>query len=353
MTDEDHILSRFLMAAFGAWRSVAIGGITAGLLAGGATFLVRPTYTARVLLMPPQQQSGTSALLGSLGSLAGIAGAAAGLKNTADVYVSLMQSVTISDKIIDRFELLKVYEEDLRVDARKELGKNVAISVGKKDGILSIEVDDHEPVRAASIANAYVDELRLLTNSLAVSEAQQRRKFFEQKLQETKEKLVDAQLALERSGFGAGVLKVEPKSLAEGYAKLKTEIVAAEVRLQMMRTTLTDATPEVRVLQNQLTAMRAELARQEGSQVAPGDTKYVSLYRDFKYQETLFEMYAKQFELARADESREGALIQVIDTAAAPEKKSKPKRAVVSILAAMLTAFGLLMRAGFRGVNRQ
>ena len=335
------------------WKLLTIGSIVAGLIAYGVTWLIPPTYTATTTFLPPQQQqSAANALLSSLGSLAGLAGASANLRTPADQYVALMQSATVSDRIIEQFKLMDVYDKKYRVDARKELAGNAHFNVGKKDGLITVEVDDKSPQRAAEIANRLVEELRRMTDTIAVTEAQQRRKFFELQLRQTQEKLVQAQQALQASGFTQGALKAEPKSAAESYARLKAEVTAAEVRLQTLRGTLSDASAEVQQQQNALAALRGQLARLETqTSSVQGAADYVSKYREFKYQETLFDLFAKQYELARVDESREGALIQVVDPATPPERKSKPKRAIIT-LASMLLA-GLALSAWLVFVRRK
>ena len=334
---------------------LTVGPLAAGVLALGITYLIAPTFTAVTTFMPPQQaQSSAASALAALGPLAGLAGGAVGASNAGDRYVALMQSVTVSDRLIERFKLMDVYESKFRVDAQRELSANVRISLGKKDGLIKIEVDDTSPQRAADIANRYVDELRRVTSGLAVTEAQQRRMFFEQQLQQSRERLVQAQQALQASGFNPGALKAEPKAAAEGYARLKAEVTAAEVRLQVTRGTLTDTAPEVRQQQATLNALREQLARTEQAAAPAGGPDYIGRYRDFKYQETLFDLYARQFELARVDESREGTLIQVLDPATAPERKSKPKRATAAagtaFAVALVLAAWVLMR---RSVHRR
>ena len=322
---------------------LAMGPLAAGLTALGITLLIAPTFTASTTVLPPQQaQSGAASALASLGSLAGLAGGAAGISSPGERYVALMQSVTLSDRIVEQFKLMEVYEEKFRVDARKELASNVRITLGKKDGLLTVEVDDKSPQRAADIANRYVDELRRITGTLAVTEAQQRRAFFERQLQQSRDRLVGAQQALQASGFNAGALKSEPKAAAEAYARLKAETTSAEMRLQILRGTMADGTAEVRQQQTLLTGLREQLARTEHASDNSGGPVYVGKYREFKYQETLFELYARQFELARADESREGALIQVVDPATPPEKKSKPKRAIIAIATTLASLLALL-----------
>ena len=328
------------------WKLLVLGPLGAGVLAVGITYLIPPTYTASTTFMPPQQAQGAAAsALASLGPLAGLAGGAAGIRNTGEQYVALMQSVTVSDRLIEQFKLLEAYGAKYSVDARNELAQNVRISLGKKDGMITVSVNDTVPQRAADIANRYVEELRRVAATLAVTEAQQRRTFFEQQLRMSRDRLLQAQQALQSSGFNAGALKAEPKAAAEAYAKLRAEATAAEVRLQVTRGSLTESAPEVRQQQATLNALREQLARSAQPVDGQGGPDYISRFREFKYQETLFELYARQFELARVDESREGALIQVVDPAQAAERKSKPKRAFVglSVMAASLLGIALFV----------
>ena len=333
-------LSELFSVLLVQWRLIVGSAFAAGLLALGVAFLLPPVYTARTVILPPQQQqSSASAALSSLGALAGLAGGAAGLKSPADQYVAMMQSVTVSNRIIDQFKLIEVYESKFRVDAQKELSEKVRIVSGKKDGLITIEVDDVSPERSAAMANSYVEALRSLTTTLAVTEAQQRRVFFELQLEKTKEKLTQAQVALQGSGFNSGALKAEPKAAAEGYAKLRAEVTAGEVRLQALRGMLADNAPEITQLQATLGALRSQLARFETGSSQKNDADYIGRYREYKYHETLFDLFARQYELARVDESREGALIQVLDVATAPERRRKPKRGLIAAGMALLVAF--------------
>lgn len=335
------------------WKLLILGSLAMGLAALGIAFVITPTFTARTTFLPPQQQqSGLASALASLGGLAGLAGAAGGIKSPADQYVALMQSVSATDRLIQQFDLMQVYEAKYRFEARKALEQNTRIAIGKKDGLISIEVDDKSPQRAAEMANAYVEELRRLTSELAVSEAQQRRMFFEKELKEARDQLAKAQQALEASGFNVGALRAEPKAAAESYARLRAEITAAEVRLQVLRGTLAEGAPEVQRQAAQLSALRGQLARLERSATDDAGPDYLSKYREFKYRETLFELFARQYELARVDESREGALIQVVDVAVPPEMKSKPARKVIAVgatmVALLLLGMFILVRHAWR-----
>lgn len=321
-------------------RLLIFGPLIVGLGALGLAFLITPTFTATTRIMTPQQQqSGAAAALAQLGALAG---AAAGIKNPGEMYVGLLKSRSVADHLLDRFKLMDVYEAKYREDARKRLANTSQISAGK-DGLITIEVDDHDPKRAAAMANAYVDELSALNGRLALTEAQQRRQFFEKELTKAKANLVRAEIALGGVGVGENVLKFNPVALGEGLATLKAQVVAKEVQLSSMRGYLTENSPDFRQAQQELAALRAQLGKIEHNRPTGGNAEYINRYRDFKYNEVLFEQLAKQYELAKIDESREGTVIQVVDAAEPPERKSKPKKALIAILATLASGFVLLL----------
>ncbi|MDL5032893.1 Wzz/FepE/Etk N-terminal domain-containing protein [Pelomonas sp. APW6] len=342
-----------LLAVARQGRRIVGVSLLCGVLALGGSYLVAPTFTAATVVLPPQQQQSLAAsALSSLGGLAGLAGAAAGgVKSPLDQHVALLQSTTVADRMIDRFKLAEVYDKELRSDVRKKFWTNLRVAAGRRDGLLTIEVDDREPQRAAEMANAMVDEFRRITSEIAITEAQQRKVFFEKHLMETKDRLTRAQLALQQTGLSSGAIKAEPKAAAEAYAKLRAEYTAAEVRLQAMSTNLTPSAPEVMQQRGLVSGLKAQLDRVERdiNQAADGKdgkdgeagANYISRYRDYKYQETLFELFAKQFEMAKVDEGREGGLIQVVDVAQVPDRKSKPKRAFIA--AGVSVAVGLMM----------
>ena len=345
--DEEISLLDLLQVVAENLRLLILGPLAAGVLALAITFAIAPTFTATTKFMPPQQQqSGAAAMLSSLGALGGLAGAATGIKNPADQYVAFMKSRSVLDVMVDRFKLMDRYESKFREDARKELEKNSIIASGK-DGLITIDVDDVDPQVAAQIANAYVEELGHLLNRLAVTEAQQRRLFFEKQLGSAKDNLVKSEQALKASGVNSSALKASPIAAVEGLAKLKAAITAQEVKLASMRGYLAESAPDFKQAQTDLFAMRSQMARAEQEEPAAGakgaDSDYIAKYRDFKYHETLFELFAKQYEMARVDESREGAVIQVVDVAQPPERKSKPKKANIALMTTLAAGFALLL----------
>ena len=325
-------------------RLLVLGPLVFGLAALGISFAITPTFTAKTQFLPPQQQqSAAASVLASLGSLGGLAGAATGVKSPTDQYIAFMKSVSVQDTLIERFKLMEKYQVKLKEDSRLSLAGNVRIASGK-DGLISVEVDDKDPKFAADLANAHVEELRNLLTRLAVTEAQQRRLFFEKQLQLTKDNLAKADLALKSSGINSSVLKSSPASAVEAVARLKAGISVQEVKLGAMRNYLTDGAPEFKQALSELASMKEQLAKAEREEPATSQVSdYVARYREFKYQETMFELFAKQFELAKVDESREGAVIQVLDVAQPPERKAKPKKALIAIVTTFATGFALLL----------
>jgi len=337
----------------GRWKLLLAGPLVAGALALGYSYTLPPTFTATTTMLPPQQaQSSAASALASLGSLAGLAGGMGATRSPAEQYVALMESATVGKRIVEGLKLVEAYGQSKPSAALAMLAGSSNIGINKRDGLIAVQVSDSDPQRAADIANRYVVELRRMTGELALTESQRRRVFFERQLAQTRDRLAQAQRALQGSGLNAGALKSDPKAAVERYAKLQSEVAAAEVRLQALRGSLTDSANEVRQQQVTLAALQSQLARTERPVDASADADYVGRFREYKYQETLFELYARQFELARADESRDSELIQVVDPATPPELKSGPKRLRMAVTAALSVAavlvVGVLLRGSFR-----
>lgn len=328
-------------------RLLVLGSCGFGLFTLFVSFFITPTFTAKIQFLPPQQQqSSASALiqsLGAMGAAGGLASAAVGLKNPSDQYIAFLKTNSIQDGMIERFDLLKRYGEKFKQDARKELLSNTKFT-GGKDGIISIEVDDENPQMAADMANGYIDELKKLMTRLAVTEAQMRRQFFENKLKETKSDLTKAEIALKGTGISSSVLKSSPISAVEVVARVRAGIAAQEIKIASMRGYLAETAPEFQQALKEHSAFKDQLRQAEKNEpVVSKEIDYIERFREFKYHETLFELFAKQYELARLDEAREGTVIQVIDTALPPEKKTKPKKALIAVLATIAAGFILLL----------
>lgn len=333
-------------------RLLVFGPLIAGLLALGVSFTFEPIYVAETKFMiPPQQSGGAAAALAQLGALAGAASAVTGLKNPADLYIGLLKSRTLLDQMVDRFEMMKISNVKTREGARGILTKITGGSVGK-DGLIMLNVTTRDPKLSASVANAYVEELSILTGRMAVTQAQRRRLFFENELAKVKEKLIQAEIALGGTGIGENVLKFNPATMGEGVATLKAQVMAKEIQLSSMRGYLTENNPTFHQTQQELSALRGQLSKFEHPKPTGGNAEYIHRYRDFKYSEVLFEQIAKQYELAKIDESTEGPLIQVVDVAVPPEHKVNKSKAIIAILSSLATGFILLIfvfvRSAFR-----
>ena len=339
-------------------RLLVLGPLVAGLVALGITYLQTPSFAALTRFMPPlQQQSNSAAMLQSLGALGGLAGAATGIKNPNDQFVGLLASETIANTLVAKFKLLARYEVDLQVDARLKLAKMTQILVGK-DNLITVEVEDQDPAVAAQIANAYVEELATMMGRLTLTEAQNRRAFFDKQVELTRKKLTTAEAALQTQGVNSSALKSSPEASIKAVAEIQARISAQEVKVSTMRGYLTEASPDFKMAMGELVALRGQLAKTEtfaapsaANTANAADANYIARIREVKYYETLTELFAKQFELAKADEAREGPVIQVVDTAQAPERKSKPKRAQMALIASLgcgvLLLLFVFVRHGF------
>jgi tyrosine-protein kinase Etk/Wzc len=301
-------------------------------------------YTATARLLPPQQpQSAASALLAQLGGVTGLPTA----RNQNDVYVAMLKSRTVADNLIQRFDLMKAYHIDSYAQARDRLDGSVRITAGK-DALITIEFDDTDAKRAADFANAYVAELMKLTQVLAVTEASQRRLFFERQFVQAKDNLAQAEAAARIGLARGGLVKVDEqgKAMVEVTARLRGEITAREVQLSAMRTYAAEDNPAMRRTRQELEALKMELAKIEGDdgpkpvpKGAPGKgMDSLRLLRDVKYNETLYELLAKQYELAKIDEARDASVVQVLDAAIAPERKSKPHRTLIVLQSALIAS---------------
>jgi uncharacterized protein involved in exopolysaccharide biosynthesis len=334
-----------LRLLFAHAKRIVGGALGAGVLALGITFLIPPTFTANTVLLPPaQSSSGLTMLAGQLGgALGGLAGAAASPKNPADQYVAMLKSRNVADRIIDRFKLMEVYEAQFRSDARAMLEEHTRITAGMKDGFITIEVDDHDPVRAAEMANAYVDELRRMTTEFAVGEAAQRRVFFEAQLNQVKDALTRAEAELGASGITDEALKAAPEAAVSALAKLRARIAGVETAIASLQGFVTEDHPSLQVARAELAALKAQKAQMRAAEAsaATAENGYMSKYRDYKYNLSLFEIIARQYEVARLDEAREGKAIQVIDVAVTPERKSRPKRGLIAVVVTLLVGMGL------------
>jgi uncharacterized protein involved in exopolysaccharide biosynthesis len=327
------------------------------ILTAVVVLIVPSKYTASALLLPPSQNtSASSALLGQLGgssALASMAGSSLGIKSAGDMYVSLFRSRTIEDSLIQRFGLMARYGKKKISDARTAFEDHTKVGYGAKDGLITISVTDRDPRQAAEIANGYVDEFRKLSANLAITEASQRRVFFQQQLLEADQNLATAEEAMKHTEQSTGVLQVDSqaRSLIESAAILRGQVVAKEVELQGMRSYATDDNPQMVMANQELAALKTQLAKLGGSEenagseiiVPKGDIpeagmEYVRKLRDVKYYETIVELIAKQFEAAKLDEARQGAIVQVVDVAVPPDKRSFPKR-TITVLVALLLGF--------------
>ena len=323
-----------------------------GMIATIICLLLPNIYRANTKLLPPQQSSSSTAgaLLAQLGGAAGAVAGAAGIKNPNDLYIGMLKSRLVSDNIIARYSLMKVYDEESLEKTRMELANNTFVATGK-DSFIVIEVEDEDRQRSADLANAYVDELLKLTKVLAVTQAGQQRVFYEQQLELAKNNLAKAEAALKTRLDQTGVVSVDADSRAivEVVSRLRAQVSAKEIQIASMQAFVTSNNQEFKRAQEELASLKDQLSKlQNGAAVVPGaetnspsestGLESIKMLRDVKYYQMLYEILSKQYELARLEEAKNIALIQVLDRAIPPELKFKPKRAIL-ILTSIMFAF--------------
>ena len=327
-------------------------------------FVLPQSYTATVIILPPQGNTSMSSMLatqlaGMSSAVGGMTGSMLGMKNVNDMYVSMLKSRTVEDAVIQRYGLQSEYRKAYLAETRKALENHTMIDGSTKDGLIRLNFSNRNPNRAAEIANGYVEQFRNLSQHLAITEASQRRVVFENQLEKTKVDLENADEALKRTQLSTGMVQVDgqARAMIESAARLRAQIVAKEVQIEAMRSYAGDENPALTQAQTELDGLRAQFNKLVGSQGGSADDvflpkgevpqaglEYVRRLRDVKYYEAIFDVLAKQLEIAKLDEAREGAFIQVVDPAVPPEEKSFPKRGLFTLAGLALGfTFGIMM----------
>lgn len=341
------------------WRMIAKITVIAAAVSVGISLCLPNIYTATTRILPPQQDS--SDLIGMLmaapNGMGGLAADLLGKGSPADMYVSILNCEAMSDKIIDRFKLMEQYEDKYRVDTYNDLDKKVDISAGKKDGIITISVEDKDPKRSAAIANAYVEELNKLLAKLNITGAKQNRTYLEERLTKAKVDLARAEDALKQFQSKNKALDITDQAMGtiKGVADLEAQLAAEEVKLSGLRRVLTDSSQEVKNELSIITNIKTQIAKFEGPHLnssVPGvasvpelGQQYLRLMREFKIQETIVELLTRQNEIAKLSEAKDTASIQIIQTAREPDKKTKPRRTLIVLATILIVGFGAVVYA--------
>ena len=364
---DDEISLLDLLIVLAKHKKLVLGmPFVVAVLAAGISLLLPFSYTGITKILPPlqNQSSGTAALLSQLGGgLGGLAGSLAGIRNPNELYIGMLKSRTVADNLIQRFDLMQIYKEEYASRARRTLEGLTNIIAGK-DGIITIEVEDKDAKRAAELANAYVDELFKLTKVLAVTEASQRRLFFERQFEQARDNLAKAEAAARQALEQGGLVQVEGqgRAIVETTARLRGQITVKEVQIGAMRTFATDRNPDLQLAQKELESMKRELARIEGASgnkvEKQGENSNhgidsFALLRNVKYYETIYELLAKQYELAKIDEARDSSVVQVMDKAIVPDRRTKPWRSLIVLVSAFVAlSIGIFWAFVREGVAR-
>lgn len=313
-------------------RLLVVVPLLAGLVAYGAAFLIPDNFTATTRIgIAPQARA------------------------SANTFIGLINGRTIGDRLIDRFDLLGAYNEAYREDARRRLAKQTKAYAGR-DGLITLHVHDRDPLRAAKLANAYVEELSRLRSGMVMTVAQERRAFLENQLRQAQQNLRQAQLALEQTESGRKLLRSAQQAMVE-RARLEAQIAAQERTLSTMLSSKGEASAGYESVLKQLDSLYERRSRIDPRQPHGGATeKDVKNFEDLKYHETLVRLTSQQYESARLQEAREAPILWLADAAVPPERASGPRRWVYALTTTFLAGFVLLIfvfaRESFRKARR-
>jgi len=358
------------------------------LLSLGIAFLLPKQYASSASIMPPEPQGSGAMMLaaltarnGGLGSLGSLAGGLLGEHNSTALFIDLLRSGTVTGHLVSRFDLMHLYHKRYSSDAGKRLANATTITDDKKSGVITIKVQDRDPVRARDLAQGYLDELNRIVTQTSTSAGHQERIFIEQRLQGVKEDLERAQLEL--SAFSSKTntidIKEQTRAMVDSGARLQAEMLVEQSSLQSLRQIYGDGNVRVRQTQARIASLQGDLTRMTGSgaplnasngESSSADDKdelypplrqlprlavpYADLYRRVRVQETVFELLTQQYEMARLEEARDVPVVRVIDVPGIPEKKASPHRLLVTLLLTFLSfsaaAFLVLAREHWRHV---
>jgi len=330
-----------------------LSGAVAGLV---LAYAIPASYTARAtFLPPPAPSSASSALLGQLGQLGALAGTSGtgALKDPSLVYVGILESRTVADELIQQFNLQQVYKTPKLSATEKALAEHTRFIPGK-DTLVAVTVEDNDPQRAADMANAYLKVLAKQNDRLALTDAAQRRSFFERQLEHEKNLLADAEVDLTKTEQQTGLIQPTGQAQAQINSITQTQatISSLEIELASVSQGATNENPEVVRIKSEIASLQDHLRRLEesGGKGEPGNPmpptgkvpeltlEFVRRQREVKYHEALYNMLLQQFESARLDESRSAPLVQIVDQAVVPDTKSWPPHAIFALLGAFLGA---------------
>jgi capsule polysaccharide export protein KpsE/RkpR len=357
---------RLLLRKRGYLAKAFLAGLLSGCL---VAFLIPARYESLVQLMPPDNQANSGlAMLATLtaktgGGLGGVAGDLLGMKSSGALFVGILRSRTVEDRISERFQLKKVYAIKLEQDVRNKLSENTAISEDRKSGILTIAVTDGDPRRAARIATAYVDELNQLVAELSTSSAHRERVFLEERLRAVKLDLDEAskQFSQFASKNNTIDIKEQGRAMVQGASTVEGELIASESELKGLEEIYADNNVRVRSLRARITELKRQLEMLGGT--GAGDSgratesseypsisrlpllgvTYADLYRRMQIQEAVYETLTQQYELAKVQEAKETPSVKVLDAASLPERKSFPPRTLIALLVTLVVSSGAVI----------
>ena len=358
-------------------RFILRAAVSGVLFSALVAFLIPKRFQSTVRLMPPDQgSSGMGAAMltlasGSIGTqlgsgLGSMAGDLLGLKNSSDLFAGILQSRTVQDDLINKFNLKKIYSDRQMEDAREDLSKHTDLATDRKSGIITIQVTDHNPERAAAMAGEYASELNWVVTQLNTSSAHRERVFLEERLAQVKQDLESAEKNFSEFATKNTALDIptQGKAMIEAAATLEGQLISAETELEGLKQVYADGNVRVRSTQARVDELRRQLEKnlggksgdpgtpsaQDRQQLYPSIRQlpalgvgYADRYRNTKIQEAVFQTLTQEYELAKVQEAKETPSVKILDPANVPGKKSFPPRLVIITLGTLLAITGSVL----------
>lgn len=351
------------------WKMITVVSFTVAVITAIITLFMPNVYTAKTIIIPTDSDSGGmgAALMAQLGGLAGLAGGTIGAKTTGDLYITMLKSEALRSPIIDKFKLIDRYKAKLRSSVYLALDSATDVNLGKKDGVITITCSDRDPKMATDLANEYVEQLGKLTTQLNMTDSSYNRIFLEKRIAEAKADVTNAEDALKRFQAVNKAISVteQAKTTIEAIAQLRAQLAVQEVQLGTLQRQFTGNSQEVKAAKTVISNIRAQINSLEGKgEVANSSIPnlgavpqlgqdYLRLMRELKIQEAVLEMLTKQYEMAKLSETKDTYPFQVLQKANVPDYKSKPKRAIIVIIAAFAAGFAMMLLAFMQYISER
>lgn len=336
------------------------------LVAAIISLIVPQKYTASATILPPSGEQSTmlgllsASIPGDLAGLTGMAGVLPGVATPSDLYAAIMTSGSIKGSIIRKYDLKREFKVETMSDAVKALDGITSIQV-TPEGLITVAVTYTDKYLAANIANSYLEELDKFNTETAMTVGKRYRLFIEERLNDNLDSLRYAEEMLRKfqEKHRTIALDIEVENAIETIADLKRQIILLEAKKGAIAASSKYENPNLYAINKELKELKKQLSKIEFgsnetdttgknqefgigsfvpfSKIPEVSLEYARLYRNVVVHETIYELLTQQYEQAKIMELKDTPTVQFLDRAGPPEKRSLPKRRVITFIALVLS----------------